>query len=232
MIAVKYKEFIQNILNTRGRFACGEEYHERHHIVPKCMGGTDNENNLIDLFAKEHYEAHKLLALENSDNYSLIYAWWNMAQINGNKSQNRYVLTPEEYEEIRIKCAIVSSERVKGKNHPMYGKHHKNSSKKKMSKSHKGKMMGENNPMYGKHHTEEWKIKNSIMMKEIHSKRIHPMSKQVICEDKIFNSIKECAEYYNISIDRMKKWLSGKTKMPQEFIEKGLKKLERNNEFK
>ena len=46
---MSYAEFIQNILDTRGRFACGEEYHERHHIIPKCCGGTDDEYNLIDL---------------------------------------------------------------------------------------------------------------------------------------------------------------------------------------
>ena len=221
-----YKQFIDNILQTRGRFNCGEEYHECHHILPKCVGGTNDEENLIDLFAREHYIAHKLLALENPENYSLLYAWWNMSQIKGNKKQNRYILTAEEYEEVRVKCAIISSERIKGENHPMYGKHHKNSTKKKMSKAHKGKIIGEKNPMYGKHHSEEWKKENSKRMKEIHSKRIHPMAKTVICEEKVFNSIKECAEYYNISIDRMKKWLSGKTKMPEEFIQKGLKKLE------
>lgn len=35
-----YKQFIDNILQTRGRFNCGEEYHEHHHILPKCVGGT------------------------------------------------------------------------------------------------------------------------------------------------------------------------------------------------
>ena len=50
-----YEEFIQNILKTRGRFECGDEYHERHHIVPKCMGGTDEEDNLID-FKWMYYE--------------------------------------------------------------------------------------------------------------------------------------------------------------------------------
>ena len=29
---ITYQDFIQNILNTRGRFNCGDEYHERHHI--------------------------------------------------------------------------------------------------------------------------------------------------------------------------------------------------------
>ena len=52
-----YEEFIQNILDTRGRFACGDEYHERHHIVPRCMDGSNNRENLIDLYAREHFVA-------------------------------------------------------------------------------------------------------------------------------------------------------------------------------
>jgi hypothetical protein len=98
---ITYEEFIQNILDTRGRFNCGDEYHERHHIVPKCMGGTNDEENLIDLFAREHFEAHRLLALENSDNNELVYAWNCMAILNNNR-QMRYVISPEEYEEIKI----------------------------------------------------------------------------------------------------------------------------------
>lgn len=35
----EYQNYIMQILNTRGCFGCGEEYHERHHIVPRCMGG-------------------------------------------------------------------------------------------------------------------------------------------------------------------------------------------------
>ena len=51
---VTYEEFINNILESRGRFACGNEYHERHNIVPKSIGGTNDEENLIDLYAREH----------------------------------------------------------------------------------------------------------------------------------------------------------------------------------
>ena len=76
---ITYEEFINNILETRGRFACGEEYHERHHIIPKCCGGSDDKNNLIDLFAREHFIAHKLLAEENPDNDKLVYAYTCMA---------------------------------------------------------------------------------------------------------------------------------------------------------
>ena len=78
-----YKEFISNILETRGRFACGEEYHERHHIMPKCIGGSNDESNLIDLFGREHFEAHRLLAEENPNNKNIQYAWWSMAHCGG-----------------------------------------------------------------------------------------------------------------------------------------------------
>ena len=56
----EYQNYIMQILNTRGRFGCGEEYHERHHIVPRCMGGADTEDNLIALYAREHFIEHKL----------------------------------------------------------------------------------------------------------------------------------------------------------------------------
>lgn len=36
-------------------------YSERHHILPKCMGGTNAKENLVRLTAKEHFIAHKLL---------------------------------------------------------------------------------------------------------------------------------------------------------------------------
>lgn len=70
-----YNEFINNILETRGRFACGEEYHERHHINPESCGGLTTEDNLIDLYAREHFIAHKLLAIEHPNNEKLVYAF-------------------------------------------------------------------------------------------------------------------------------------------------------------
>lgn len=110
-----YKEFIDSILETRGRFACGDEYHERHHITPKCIGGTNNEENLIDLFAREHFEAHRLLALENPENEKLIFAW-NMMSHCHKKNNQRYQLTPEEYEEARKAFAKSISQLHKKRN--------------------------------------------------------------------------------------------------------------------
>ena len=121
-----YDEFIKTILNTRGRFACNNEYHERHHIIPKCIGGNDDEENLVDLFAREHFIAHRLLAQENPDNNSLVFAYTCMA-FRKSGTQQRYELTPEEYEEARICLSKTLSTFAKERliipeNNPYYGR--------------------------------------------------------------------------------------------------------------
>lgn len=165
-MALIYKQFIDNILQTRGRFNCGEEYHERHHILPKCIGGTDDEENLIDLFAREHYIAHKLLALENPENYSLLYAWNMMSHCVNSKNNNREKVNEEQYELLRKNFREASSKINKGK---ILTEEHK----RKIGESNKGKIVSEEtkekmrknhadysngkHPMYGKHHTEQSK---------------------------------------------------------------------------
>lgn len=108
-----YQEFINNILQTRGRFMDDHEYHERHHIVPRCKNGSNDKENLIDLFAKEHFIAHKLLAEENMNDEQLVCAYTIMAFAK-DKNQHRYELTPEEYEEARK----MHSRRFSGNNNP------------------------------------------------------------------------------------------------------------------
>ena len=159
-----YEEFINNILETRGRFACGDEYHERHHIKPKCMDGTNEEDNLIDLFAREHFEAHRLLALENPENEKVVYAWWMMSHGAKREYQDRYIVTPEEYEEAKkILHNIPKSEKTRkkislaqmGEKNHRYGKHHTTEFRIHLSNV----LKGEKNPFYGQTHNEETKQK-------------------------------------------------------------------------
>ena len=49
-------------------------YTESHHVIPRCMGGTDSEDNLVELTPEEHYLCHQLLAKMYPDNIKLAYA--------------------------------------------------------------------------------------------------------------------------------------------------------------
>ena len=157
-----YDEFINNILNTRGRFSCGDEYHERHHIIPKCCGGTNAKDNLIDLYAKEHFIAHKLLAEEHPDNKKLVYAWWCMSVQTNEYTKERYKITAEEYEAAKEMYSKVLSEDNLGENNPMYGKHHSEETRLRWSKLRRGKNIGQDNPNYGRSHSEDARKKISV----------------------------------------------------------------------
>jgi hypothetical protein len=49
-------------------------YKERHHIVPKCLGGSDDKTNLVDLTPEEHYVAHQLLVKIHPNHLGLLTA--------------------------------------------------------------------------------------------------------------------------------------------------------------
>lgn len=50
-----------NLLIERSRNRILEGYVERHHIIPKCLGGSDSDDNLAILTPEEHFLAHQLL---------------------------------------------------------------------------------------------------------------------------------------------------------------------------
>lgn len=91
-------------------------YKERHHIIPKCMGGTNDNTNLIELTAREHFIIHKLLCEIYPDNDSLVYAYWMMANNTSNAMYERkYYVSGKDYERAKCLFAERSSKRQKGK---------------------------------------------------------------------------------------------------------------------
>lgn len=54
--------------------------YEWHHIVPRCMGGSEDRENLVQLKLEEHLLAHLLLAKMYPDHALLVYAYGFMAR--------------------------------------------------------------------------------------------------------------------------------------------------------
>lgn len=131
----EYERFINDILETRGRVLDTRDK-ERHHILPRCLGGTDNPQNLVDLTIGEHYTAHKLLAIENPDNLKLQYAFTRMATVIRD-GDHRILETPEEYTEARMKAKEKINQYNKTHEPPMKNRKHTPEAIEKMKEAHK-----------------------------------------------------------------------------------------------
>jgi hypothetical protein len=56
----KYSTWYYNIINnSKDRLLTG--YKEKHHIIPRCLGGKETKDNLAILTAREHFIVHLLL---------------------------------------------------------------------------------------------------------------------------------------------------------------------------
>lgn len=67
----------QNIYNQiieRAKTRDLHGYYEKHHIIPRCLGGSDEKDNLVSLTYREHFLCHKLLCKIYPGNLKLIYA--------------------------------------------------------------------------------------------------------------------------------------------------------------
>lgn len=83
-------------------------YSENHHIIPKCLGGNDNLDNLIRLSGAEHYEAHLLL--------SKVYPLHEGLAFTIQMMQGKNKMTAIEYEEFRKLKVIAMMFSRKGQN--------------------------------------------------------------------------------------------------------------------
>jgi hypothetical protein len=104
-------------------------YYECHHIIPKCLGGTNIKENLVLLTAKEHFICHKLLTYIYKGNRKIALAFHKMSY---GIHKNKYHLSSRDYEYARLLISTIpisdetkeKLKNIKGEKHPMFGKHH------------------------------------------------------------------------------------------------------------
>ena len=92
--------YTQLIDRARTRTLLG--YKERHHIIPRCIGGNNDALNLVDLTAREHFIAHKLLCEIYPNIKGIQLAFWAMVVYKSKKNQRTYKISAREYESLRL----------------------------------------------------------------------------------------------------------------------------------
>lgn len=201
----KYRRWYDAIIkNADSRML--KTYKERHHILPKCMGGSNKKENIAELTAREHFICHWLLTKCVADTFyrkKMLNALGRFLQYSPN--QERHILTSRQYkivrraiaeananreytEEMRQKMSVANSGRIP------WNKGMKQSCteerKQKLSKTNTGRRLTKNwceniskgkqgkpSGMLGKTHTAETK---ELMSKNMKGKR-GPQKRIALC---------------------------------------------------
>jgi len=129
------------IINRQNNPLSKETYTEKHHIIPKSHGGSNNKDNLVVLNAREHFIAHWLLWRIHRDR-ATAYSF-NMMCKDRHGSRYKNSLGFAEAKKAQSKAVSIYQS---GENSGMYGKRHSEETKKKMSSS----QIGSKNHRYGK----------------------------------------------------------------------------------
>lgn len=109
----KYSKWYDSIISharthvncrTTGRY-------EKHHIIPKSMGGTDDSDNLVKLTPREHFICHLLLIkMTDGRNLFKMVAALNLMVNNTNKRLGRVKVTNRKYDASRFYKIVTFSE--------------------------------------------------------------------------------------------------------------------------
>lgn len=154
---MNYLKIYNQIIN-KAKNEIREGYLEKHHILPKCMGGTNEKENLVQLTAREHYICHWLLA-RHYKTPALLSAF-AMMHIGTEKHQRN----SRNFERARIARRFANL----GSNNPMFGKpsaciRHTEETKEKIRQSKLGK---KRKPFKRRSPSEETRKKLSLSIKK------------------------------------------------------------------
>lgn len=178
----KYTRWYFAIIESSKNNSSG--YLEKHHIIPKSLGGSNKAENIAKLTARQHFICHLLLVKMTTEKAKskMLMAAWAMSALHGKNHQgNRYKISSRTFDSLRV-AALTDSNRIQNlkekfskEKNPFYGKTQTVEARKKMSIAKKGKYKGDDNHFYGKTHTEEsrkrmsesrkamgWKLVNGI----------------------------------------------------------------------
>lgn len=160
----KYTSYYYSIIRRAQARLPNKEYMERHHIIPKSLGGTNERSNIAILTPKEHFVCHRLLTRMTTGNArsKMCFAAWAMATLKNGPLGERYKINSKTYSSIRSNLPkILKSEETKQK----MRKPKPEGFGKKVSEYRTGKS-------WGYHPTDQTKEKMSAWQKNIPKPKI------------------------------------------------------------
>ena len=164
---MNYMKIYEQLVKKR-RKEFFEGYGENHHIIPKCLNGTDEVENIVRLTAREHFIAHALLCKIYPHEKKLWFAFncmcnkWGQSDV---RNERYYKISSKIYEWCKKEYSKILSQKMKG-NIP-WNKGRKGvqtlsvAARQKLSQQNSG----QGNPMFGKPQSQKCKEINSRIHK-------------------------------------------------------------------
>ena len=134
----KYTRIYYSIIsNAKSRTLPEDTYTEKHHIIPKSLGGSNAKDNLVVLTAREHYICHRLLVkmLAGAEQKKMLYALYCITHVRNKGQVTRYIPSAKQY--AKIKEAWQKS--IKGRPAHNKGKPMSDEQKEKLRRANLGK---------------------------------------------------------------------------------------------
>ena len=121
---MNYQKIYDLIINRGVTRNLKNVYIERHHILPKSLGGTNKKDNIVELTAREHFICHFLLTkvyeVESYNWYKANHAFMMMKM--NSLNHDRY-FNSRLYEYFRKNIPIIMSFSQSGKKNSQYDKY-------------------------------------------------------------------------------------------------------------
>ena len=102
-----YTRIYERLISFRKAHPKKDGYFERHHILPKALGGSDSSENLVDLSAREHWIAHLLLHKIHKLPQTAFACTMMGARATGRGIGK--ILNSKMYESIKKECASITA---------------------------------------------------------------------------------------------------------------------------
>jgi hypothetical protein len=157
-------------------------YTEIHHIVPRCMGGSNEPSNLVRLSAKQHFVAHHLLFKIHKSS-RMAHAWYSMCRIG--RGQEERKVNAKYFNKAKVARSKLLSASSMGANNHFYGKTHSTEARQIMSKkqsemrlwerrsdAHEAALLASQKKPKTEEHKSKIGRKGMVMLQNIHTQRI------------------------------------------------------------
>ncbi len=146
----KYSRWYWRLMESRKNLT-RKDYVERHHIIPRSLGGTNERSNIVRLTAREHFIAHLLLVrmLAHPHRRKMQFALMFLMGRGRGKGRQLYIPSSRVFEIYRKECSAAnmgrtwSAEQRAKMGAKMKGRVLTEEHRAKIGDGHRGKVVGD-----------------------------------------------------------------------------------------